>query len=214
MWMVSHLKKNKRGMSLVWATVPVFFGAALLAQTSNNTRRDLPTNKVESIPSPNGRWVLIASPSESRTVTLLDKERQKRTLIKEYDGSLQIGWSPDSSAFFLNDAYASNLEDAYVYLIAFGKPVRLSDFVFGHDSEAKSAAKKADHTYFRVGNWTNGGSLLLEFCGHGGEAPGIQFDFIYRVDLHDLEARNVGVTVKRVSRKLGPLDLSASDCTF
>ena len=201
-------------MFYAWACIPVFLGATLLAQSSNGTRKDLPTDKVESIPSPNGRWVLVATPSETRTVTLVDKESQKRALIKEYDRSLQIGWSPDSSAFFLNDAYASNLEDAYVYFIAFGKPVLLNDYVLGHDSEAKSVAKKVDHAYFQVGNWTNAGTLLLEYCGHGGEAPGIQFDFIYKIDFRDFDSYAWRVEVKRVSRRLGPLSLPAPDCTF
>lgn len=214
-WMFSQVIKNTRGTSLIWAVIPVFFGAILFPQASNSTREDLPTNKVELIRSPNGRWVLLASPGESKTLTLLDMEHKRRIPIKEYDESLQVGWSPDSTAFFVNDAYASNLEDAYVYFLAFGKPILLNDFVLEHDSEAKSLAKKANHVYFRVANWTNPGVLLLEFCGHGEEAPGTQFDFIYDLhlqDFHDYYSRRV--TVKRVSRKLGPLDSSESDCTL
>ena len=74
----------------------------------------LPSNRTEAIPSPDGAWALVAGPSSQRTIILENRSEHKRKLVKKYERSAQVGWSPDSRAFFLNDAYGSNLEDAFI----------------------------------------------------------------------------------------------------
>lgn len=77
----------------------------------------LPTDRTETIPSPDGAWALVAGPITERTIMLENRSEHTQTLVKEYSRSLQVGWSPDSRAFFVNDAYGSNLEDAFIYWI-------------------------------------------------------------------------------------------------
>jgi hypothetical protein len=177
-------------------------------QGSRSARVALPTDKTESIPSPDGNWVLIASPLAERTILLENRTEKHRTLVKAYNRSLQVGWSPDSKAFFVNDAYGSNLEDAFVYWVDSKEPLLLNDLVLNHDREA--SAISADHAYFRVRRWINAKNLQLEYCGHNGEAPGQQFDFIYNVALEGSHGNNA--TTRRVSHKIGPLDWSVREC--
>jgi hypothetical protein len=177
-------------------------------QSSRTAAVSLPTDSTVSIPSPDRRWVLIASPFPERTIVLMDRIEKRRTLIKKYDRSLQVGWSPDSKAFFFNDAYGSNLEDAFVYWVESKEPLLLNDLVLSHDNEA--SAVPADHAYFQVRRWQSATNLLVEYCGHGGEGQGQQFDFLYDVALKGLHGSSV--TARRIARKIGPSDLSVADC--
>jgi hypothetical protein len=134
----------------------------------------------------------------------------KQTLVKEYERSVQVGWSPDSRAFFVNDAYVSNLEDAFVYWIDSKKPLLLNDAIRGRDKEADMFP--ADHAYFQVGRWLSAHEVLVEYCGHGGENPAQQFDFVYAVSFAGPDESKV--RIHRVSRTVRPLNLSAPDCKF
>jgi len=170
----------------------------------------LPPERTETVESPDGAWALIAAPISERTIILENRSDHKQTLIKEYSRSAQMGWSPDSRAFFVNDAFVSNLEDAFIYWIGTGEPLSLNKAIRASDKEAD--AFPADHAYFQVGRWLNAHKVLVEYCGHGGENPARQFDFIYAVSLEGPQASSL--RIRRVSRAVRPLNLAMPDCSL
>jgi len=198
-------------LALVFGAACAMIGAAPVPPSLRMTGVELPGGKTVHIRSPNARWTLIASPyseNQERTVTLEDKITSARTLVKRYDRSLSVGWSPDSRAFFLNDAYGSDGEDAYIYWPGVSQPLKLNDPILRADAQA--AGIPADHTYFQVRRWLSAKSVLVEYCGHGSEAPARQFDFLYYVDLNSPE--EAAIAVRRISERVGPLSFSANEC--
>ncbi len=203
----------KDGPVFTLALFAALAGVAVGASPQNNRKPrivTLPPERTETVQSPDGAWALIAGPIPERTIILENRSDHKQTLIKEYSRSAQIGWSPDSRAFFVNDAYGSNLEDAFIYRVGTKEPLSLNDAIRSGDKEAD--ALPADHAYFRVGRWVGANEVLAEYCGHGGENPIRRFDFIYAVILDGPGASNL--RIRRVSRTVKPASLSAPDCSF
>jgi len=166
----------------------------------------LPARKSVRIPSPDGRWVLIGSPfslSGQQTLTLVDRTTGRQTVVKHYDRSIDVAWNPDSASFFLNDAYGSNVEDAYLYPTQ-GEPLELDDLILNQDPDARRVP--ADHMYFHVGRWLSAKTMLVEYCGHNSASPAEQFDFLYRIDLNGLDPH--GASVRRIFHRVRPLRLS------
>jgi len=197
--------------ALVFGAACAIVSAAPVPPSLRNTGVELPGRKTMHIPSPDGRWMLIASPyseDRGRTVTLEDKTTRANMLVKRYDRSLSVGWSPDSRAFFLNDAYGSDGEDAYIYWPGVSQPLKLNDPILRADAQA--AGIPADHAYFQIRRWLGAKSVLVEYCGHGSEAPARQFDFLYHVDLNTPE--EAAIAVRRISERVGPLSFSVNDC--
>ena len=197
--------------ALVFGSACAIVSAAPVPTSLRNTGVELPGGKTVHIPSPNGRWTLIASPdseNQERTVALEDKITGATTLVKRYDRSLSVGWNPDSRAFFLNDAYGSDGEDAYIYWPGKTEPLQLNAPILRADAQA--AGIPADHAYFKVRRWLGAKSVLVEYCGHGSEAPARQFDFLYHVDLNTPE--EAAIAVRRISERVGPLSFSVNEC--
>ncbi len=122
-------------------------------------------------------------------------------MAKHYDRQIDVAWNPNSASFFLNDAYGSNGEDAYIYPIE-GVPLDMDDLILKHDPDARRVP--ADHAYFRVRRWLSARRMLVEYCGHNSASPAEQFDFMYRIDLNGLS----GASVRRVFHRIRSLRLS------
>lgn len=185
-----------------------------LAATSPDVHKqviNLPQRRTVRIPSPNGRWLLIASPfsiSGGETLTLENKRTRQRTVIKHYDRDIDVGWSPDSTAFFLNDAEGSNVEDAYIYRPNSNTPLLLDDILLKNDVWASEIV--ADHTYFQVRRWLDPRTVVVEFCEHNSDATGYGgFDLMYRVQF-DEHGQNV--IVRPLSPHTGPFHYSGKEC--
>jgi hypothetical protein len=122
---------------------------------------------------------------------------------------LVVGWSPDSAAFFINDALGSSEEQSYLYSLARKKLVSLDDVLQKEDPNALQIP--ADHTYFRVRRWVNGSSVALEYCGHNSSDPAQQFDFLYIVNLSP--TNKLPVKVRRTAANIGPLSIFKPECS-
>src|SRR5713101_669128 len=73
---------------------------------------------VSRIPSPNGKWALIfecPNDCSERKLWVEDTSSHARKLVKEYERSLDIAWTPDSRLFFVNDNSGSTNARCYVY---------------------------------------------------------------------------------------------------
>jgi hypothetical protein len=203
---MSHLLSIVLTLSIV-----VMPSAQSPSHTNRATGTELPFERTVRIPSPNGRWALVASPldlSDGRTLALEDRKTHRKSIIKRYDRTLRIGWSPDGNAFFLNDEVGSNIEEAYIYWPKRTEPLELDGPILARDSEAKGIP--ADHTYFRVLRWVTSTTMLVEYCGHNSGSPTRHFDFVYRVSLTGSDRSSL--IVDRVSREVSPLGSSATEC--
>jgi hypothetical protein len=173
---------------------------------------ELPQRRFVSVFAPNRRWSLVATPFSTKheeKLFLEDRRTGERTLLKAYGRDLAVSWSPDSSAFFLNNAYGSNVESAYIYWVGKEQPLKLDDLILNSDSEVRSV--NADHAYFHVYRWQNSSSVNVEYCGHTNDVPVRQFHFLYRVDLHGGDGADADV--HRISGKVWPFaSFSSPEC--
>jgi hypothetical protein len=171
-----------------------------------------PTGKAAVLRSPDKQWALIAKPFPQHTVLLQKRATHKNALVLKYERAGKVGWSPDSRAFYFDDQAGSNVEDAYVYWIGASAPLELNSAILSSDKEA--AAVQADHAYFHAQRWIDAGNLEVEYCGHGGSNPVVQFGFVYTVTLQG--PGKPAATVMRTSALTRPstsldCDLTAAD---
>jgi hypothetical protein len=193
---------------------------ALAAPPRPDTRNDgifLPQDRIVRIPSPDGRWTLAASrcslkQCDDRTLSLEDTKTGRQLFVEEYNRDLAVGWSPDSRAFFLNDAWMSNEEHASIYWPGAWTPLVLDEYILRSDRKARRL--NADHTYFRVRRWVDARTLIVEYCGHNSIYPSKQFDLFYRVQIG--YAASPEVSVRFLSGHIRPVTLSNAnddECT-
>jgi len=143
-----------------------------------------------------------------RALDLKDAVSGREKRIKTYYRSLRVGWSPDSRAFYMNDAFASDREDAYLYWVDKTKAQDLGDLILRRDQEARQLG--ADHQYFHVYRWADAGAVEVEYCGHTSNAPVRRFDFLYRVGLGQPVADFV-----RISGEVRPVaNLFSEECRY
>lgn len=142
-------------------------------------------------------------------LTLEDHATGQRTLVKHYDRGIDVGWSPDGHAFFLNDAYGSNVESAYIYPLGAPAPLLLDGLIYKADPKARNAP--ADHTYIHIHRWVSPSTVLAEYCGHNSMSPYRQFDFLYRVALTADDTQVL--SIRRISMKTWPADPHQAECT-
>lgn len=147
----------------------------------------LPQGAITTIPSPNQNWTLIfefPDVYKGRKLWIRHKGSDDRRLVREFERSLDVSWSPDSQHFFVNDASGSGETRPYVYDPATLQFIDLAAFV------AKASPKAddylgADHSYLDAKHWINSHELLIKLMAYFSEPssrrPG--FSGTYRVDL-------------------------------
>jgi len=159
----------------------------------------LPQGAVTRIPSPDRKWILIfefpaadkplsdgcrTGENEVRKLWIKRKGSSDRTLVRDFDRSLDISWSPDSQHFFVNDASGSGETRPYVYDPATLHSTDLAKLV------AKASPKAAnylgaDHSYLEAKHWINSHEVLVKMMAYFSEPPPQRpgFSGAYRVDL-------------------------------
>jgi hypothetical protein len=114
-------------------------------------------------------------------------------------------WSPDSSAYFVNDHIASDITDSALYFLDPPNPPRRIDVDQAiRVSDPEAVRYFQGHRYFIARRWLDNQLAQVQFCGHSDAAPAVEFDFRYRIG-QDGKAL-------RISRRLRPPSLSHSDC--
>ena len=155
------------------------------AKPDNPTVISLPRGAVSRIPSPDGKWTLIfecPNDCSERKLWIERNASRTRKLIKEYERSLSISWSPDSRLFFVNDASGSTATLCYVYDPVTLKETDLAKVVLAGDPTAARFLNAA-HSYLEAKRWLNSRQLLLILEGHNDGSPPRGFNLKYRVDL-------------------------------
>jgi hypothetical protein len=148
----------------------------------------LPQGAITTIPSPNQDWTLIfefPNMYKARKLWIQHKGSNDRRLVREFDRSLEISWSPDSQHFFVNDASGSGETRPYVYDPATLQSIDLAAVV-GKASPKADDYLGADHSYLDAKYWSNSHEVLVKMTAYFSEPlpkrPGLIAR--YRVDLN------------------------------
>jgi hypothetical protein len=104
-------------------------------------------------------------------------------------------WSPDSSAFFLNDEFASDRTDAYLYDVQTLDRLNVGKKIIAAYPNAKKFSR--DHAYFEGERWQDAKHVTVRFRGHTG-SPVVCFDSRYIVTRDG--------SVKKLFETAGPID--------
>jgi hypothetical protein len=147
----------------------------------------LPQGAMTAIASPDRNWTLIfefPDVNKSRKLWIQHRGSSGRKLVREFDRSLDISWSPDSQHFVVNDASGSGETRPYVYDPATLQSVELAVLI------AKASPKAddylgADHSYLDAKRWINSHELLIKMMAYFSEPPPHRPGFAgtYRVDV-------------------------------
>lgn len=101
--------------------------------------------------------------------------------VGTYNRIAQILWSPDSSAFVLNDWEGSNVASLYLYRVRDLKhPVNLADKCGVEDSRDVRRILKCDHVYTYASKWISATAIEIKQTGHGSGGP---FTFYFLLNL-------------------------------
>ena len=170
-------------LMLPWATV---------AQTKSprgvhSAVISLPQGAVTRIPSPDRNWTLIfefPNVYKPRNLWIQHKGSNERRLVREFERSLDISWSPDSQHFFVNDASGSGETRPYVYDPATLQSIDLAALVAKASPKADNYLG-ADHSYLDAKQWMSPHELLVKMMAYFSEPPPQRpgFSGTYHVDL-------------------------------
>jgi hypothetical protein len=109
----------------------------------------------------------LRSESDEWLVWVREKAAQRRV------------WSPDRSAFYVNERLGSDSALAYVYEASTLERINVRDAIFKADSAAASAAK--GHVYFEIEQWQGSQHALARLHGHTDQFPVSCFEFRYEI---------------------------------
>jgi dipeptidyl aminopeptidase/acylaminoacyl peptidase len=156
----------------------------LAASTVPPSKLALPYGPVKKLASPDGSRILYGvettgSIRQTPELWIEDTRNGHQTRLLSISGTLEAEWSPNSSAFAVNDHRASDSADAYIYDAATLKRTDVADLIrtADHGTERFTNA----HAYFVVDRWEGTEQVLVRFHGHTDDAPVVCFDLRYRV---------------------------------
>lgn len=157
----------------------------------------LPQGALTTVASPDQKWKLIfefQSVYETRKLWIQPKGSNRRTLVREFQRSLDISWSPDSRHFFVNDRSASGETRPYIYEPASLQAIDLAELV-GKASPKAADYLGSDHSYLEATRWINSQEVILKLTSYFSEPPPQRpgFSGTYRV--------NLGGTVRRLKEQ-------------
>lgn len=147
----------------------------------------LPQGAMPTIPSPDRNWTLIfefPDVHKTRKLWIQCKGSDERRLVRAFERSLDISWSPDSQHFFVNDASGSGETRPYVYDPSTLRSIDLAVLIAKASPKADDYLS-ADHSYLDAKHWINSHELLIKMMAYSSEPPPQRpgFSGTYRVDL-------------------------------
>ena len=153
-------------------------------QDSSPAELTLPHGRVQSLPSPDGAHTLYTVEFQNGNnngpqLWIRNNSTSKSKLLLTLGGTMQAFWSPDGKAFSINDHWASDRENAYIYDTETLKRQNVEEDILAADP--KSRDFKNAHAYFQIERWDGPANVFVRFQGHTDEAPVQCFEFQYRV---------------------------------
>jgi hypothetical protein len=185
--MVRRLPPARLLLLLALASPPLPGAAQTKSSAAHTPVISLPQGAMTTIPSPSRNWTLIfefADVNKARKLWIQRNGSNQRRLVREFERSLDISWSPDSQHFFINDSSGSGETRPYIYDPTTLQSIDLAELV------AKASPKAddylgADHSYLEAKYWINAHELVLKLDAFYSEPPPRRpaFSGTYRVDL-------------------------------
>jgi hypothetical protein len=156
---------------------------------ANPQKVSFPGPKSES-KSPDGHYGVRNFDYENRepahTLTLIDTKTGSEFKIYSYGRHVDVLWSPNSSAFVVNDYEGSDASHPVLFVAPWkDQPIdlreKLIEFLRVH-GETKSATYN-HHTYFSATRWLSNNEILCRIDGYGQVNPsGFTSDYVYKFD--------------------------------
>ena len=166
-----------------------------------------PFGPANQIASPDGAYALFGGDKEAELWLEDTRSHRRKSVVKITVQTLSIAWSPDSTAFAVNDRAVSDLETAYIYNVKTLERLDLRRSILAADPEARSfvpSGNAAPHSYFHVLRWLDAKHVEVQLHGHtdgirigSTVRPGDCFDLRYRVDRASV--------VQKLSRVVSPI---------
>lgn len=186
----------------------IFSALSLIATASPKaeTTATFP-GKISEIKSPNGFYTIKNfDPAPTGEIIhrlyLLRRDQRKPILLRSYDRDVDILWSPDSSAFVVNDWIGSNITNPYLYYVNnTSHPIEITSKLFAalKGGPDRYSLNNSDHLYVFATRWRTPTSLEIKVTGHG---PQGAFTIFYVWNLKRSFQR-VGRMSKEVGGKSG-----------
>jgi dipeptidyl aminopeptidase/acylaminoacyl peptidase len=161
---------------------------------------ELPFGESKRLSSPDGRYVLFGREYDQKAnkppeLWIEDTRTSRRTRLLELNGTASAAWSPDGTAFYVNNRWASDSENACIYDAATLQRIDLGKAIVDNDREARRFAN--GHAYFEVDRWQGSQNVAVRFHGHSDEAPVVCFELRYDVSRTS--------SVKKLSQRTAPV---------
>jgi hypothetical protein len=182
-----HLSVRKRTLA-PWLFIVFFLATA--ATGANPQKMSFPGVSSES-QSPNGRFVIknIDSDSEdpAHRLTLIDRRRDSEIKVYRYGRSVDVLWSPNSTAFVINDHEGSDAAHPVLFTQPWSAHFsdlrqKLIDFLRARN-EARSVLEN-DHVYFTAERWLGDDEIVCKLTGYGAANPkGFTKHYVYKIDV-------------------------------
>jgi len=179
--------------------VASYGGKAIFAWQPSDTL-ELPFGKNDRLPSPDGRYALFGralneTKSGAPELWIEEPSLSKRVRLLELGGTARAAWSPDRTAFYVNDRWPSDAERSYLYDAASLDRTDLGKVILASDERAARLA--TGHTYIGVEQWKDSHTVLVRLHGHTDKPPVVCFDLRYEVDRNG--------SVKKLAEHIAPV---------
>ena len=161
-------------------------GAPVTASGQESSRQaelTLPDARLQPLPSPDGAHTLYGvefqdGKTAGSQLWIRDNSTGAGRVLLTSMG-MQAFWSPDGTAFSVNDHRTSDRESAYIYDTETLKRQNVGEDILAADPESRHFANA--HAYFHVGRWDGPAHVFARFDGHTDQVPVQCFEFQYRV---------------------------------
>jgi hypothetical protein len=144
----------------------------------------LPYGPITRLASPDGSHILYGVPYQSGVddgpqLWIEDTRTQQREMLLSIAGTLSAVWSPDGSAFSVEDHGASDSARAYLYDARTLQRLDLASRILAVDPGAERFTDA--HKYWGLERWESAQQVIVRFHGHTDQPPVVCFNFRYRV---------------------------------
>jgi hypothetical protein len=175
--------------------------AAVLTTIGANAQElCLPLGSVKRLASPDGSEILYGvayqkGRNDGPRLWIENRRTHRRVKLFEIGSTLCAAWSPDGSAFYVNDHWASDRERAYIYDAATLKRTDMAALIQAADPRSRRFT--AGHAYYEIERWVGSQHVAARFSGHTDVPPVTMFEFRYAVS-RDGAVEKAG---ERISRR-------------
>jgi dipeptidyl aminopeptidase/acylaminoacyl peptidase len=141
---------------------------------------ELPWGPVTRLASPDGAFILYERTDGSGPQLWIEDTRKHRlTKLFDISGTLSAAWSPDGSAFYVNNDWASDRESAFIYETGTLQRIDIASSIQAADPRTRQFA--SGHAYYEVDHWTRRRYVSARFFGHTDLPPVAMFEFSYAI---------------------------------